>query len=99
MLLSHTRGRCSPVARRNHQAAQRSHKNISELSMPGAYAHITVVNDAQKRAEAAGLREDTLASLKFLQNHHGSPWRYPGVRKPRRPRDAVASNKSTCNIW
>ncbi len=31
--------------------------------MPGAYAHIAVVNDAQKRAEAAGLRETTLASL------------------------------------
>jgi hypothetical protein len=31
--------------------------------MPGAYAHISVVNDAQKRADAAGLRDDTLASL------------------------------------
>jgi Zinc dependent phospholipase C len=31
--------------------------------MPGAYAHIAVVNDAQKRADSAGLREDTLVSL------------------------------------
>lgn len=31
--------------------------------MPGAYAHLSVVNDAQKRADAAGLREDTLVSL------------------------------------
>jgi hypothetical protein len=45
--------------------------------MPGAYAHIAVVNDAQKRAEAAGLREDTLASLglhlKFLELGSVSP--------------------------
>lgn len=31
--------------------------------MPGAYAHIAVVNDAQKRAHSAGLRDDTLVSL------------------------------------
>ncbi len=31
--------------------------------MPGAYAHIAVVNDAQKRAGSAGLRDDTLVSL------------------------------------
>lgn len=31
--------------------------------MPGAYAHIAVVNDAQKRADSAGLREDTLVNL------------------------------------
>jgi hypothetical protein len=45
--------------------------------MPGAYAHIAVVNDAQKRAEAAGLREETLASLglhlKFLELGSVSP--------------------------
>lgn len=31
--------------------------------MPGAYAHIAVVNDAQKRAGSAGLRDDTLVGL------------------------------------
>lgn len=31
--------------------------------MPGAYAHIAVVNDAQKRAGSVGLRDDTLVSL------------------------------------
>lgn len=45
--------------------------------MSGAYAHIAIVNDAQKRAEAAGLREDTLASLglhlKFLELGSVSP--------------------------
>ena len=39
--------------------------------MSGAYAHLAVVNDAQKRAESAGLRDETLASLglhlKFLE--------------------------------
>jgi Zinc dependent phospholipase C len=45
--------------------------------MPGAYAHLAVVNDAQKRAEAAGLRDDTLASLglylKFVELGSVSP--------------------------
>lgn len=45
--------------------------------MPGAYAHLSVVNDAQKRADAAGLREDTLVSLglhlKFLELGSVSP--------------------------
>lgn len=45
--------------------------------MSGAYAHIAVVNDAQKRAEAAGLHENTLASLglylKFLELGSVSP--------------------------
>ena len=45
--------------------------------MSGAYAHIAVVNDAQKHAESAGLREDTLASLglylKFLELGSVSP--------------------------
>lgn len=45
--------------------------------MPGAYTHLAVVNDAQKRAEAAGLREDTLASLglylKFVELGAVSP--------------------------
>lgn len=31
--------------------------------MPGAYAHIAVVNDAQKRAGSAGLRDQTAAAL------------------------------------
>ncbi|MBS7776797.1 zinc dependent phospholipase C family protein [Acidovorax sp. CCYZU-2555] len=31
--------------------------------MPGAYSHLCVVNDAQKRASSAGLRDETLASL------------------------------------
>lgn len=31
--------------------------------MSGAYTHIAIVNDAQKRADSAGLREDTLLSL------------------------------------
>lgn len=36
--------------------------------MPGAYAHIAVVNDAQKRAGAAGLRDQTAAALgRFLK--------------------------------
>lgn len=39
--------------------------------MSGAYAYLAVVNDAQKHAEAAGLREDTLVALgphlKFLE--------------------------------
>lgn len=45
--------------------------------MPGAYAHISVVNDAQKHAEGAGLREETLLSLglhlKFLELGAVSP--------------------------
>jgi hypothetical protein len=45
--------------------------------MPGAYAHLSVVNDAQKRADAAGLREVTLVSLglhlKFLELGSVSP--------------------------
>jgi hypothetical protein len=45
--------------------------------MPGAYAHLALVNDAQKRAEAAGLRDDTLASLglylKYLELGSVSP--------------------------
>lgn len=45
--------------------------------MPGAYAHLSVVNDAQKRAQAAGLRDETLASLglnlKFLELGAVSP--------------------------
>ncbi|CAN5418701.1 hypothetical protein BH10PSE16_BH10PSE16_36790 [soil metagenome] len=45
--------------------------------MPGAYAHLAVVNDAQKYAESAGLRDDTLASLglhlKFLELGSVSP--------------------------
>ncbi len=45
--------------------------------MPGAYAHLSVVNDAQKRAEAAGRRNDTLAclglNLKFLELGSVSP--------------------------
>ena len=45
--------------------------------MSGAYAHLAVVNDAQKRAEAAGLRDDTLASLglylKYLELGSVSP--------------------------
>ncbi len=45
--------------------------------MPGAYAHLSVVNDAQKRADAAGLREDTLVSLgrylKFVELGSVSP--------------------------
>lgn len=36
--------------------------------MPGAYAHISIVNDAQKLAEAAGLQPKTLLSLgRFLK--------------------------------
>lgn len=36
--------------------------------MPGAYAHIAVVNDAQKRAGSAGLRDKTAAALgRFLK--------------------------------
>ena len=31
--------------------------------MPGAYAHLALANDAQKRVEAAGLRDETAASL------------------------------------
>lgn len=31
--------------------------------MPGAYAHIAVVNDAQKRAGSAGLRRETLLAI------------------------------------
>jgi hypothetical protein len=54
--------------------------------MPGAYAHLSVVNDAQKRAEAAGLREDTLASLglhlKFLELGSVSP-DYPYLSRRR----------------
>lgn len=45
--------------------------------MPGAYAHLSIVNDAQKRAGAAGLRKDTLVSLglhlKFLELGSVSP--------------------------
>lgn len=45
--------------------------------MPGAYAHISVVNDAQKRAETVGLREETLLSLgrylKYLELGSVSP--------------------------
>lgn len=45
--------------------------------MPGAYAHIAIVNAAQKDAEQAGLREDTLLSLglnlKFLELGSVSP--------------------------
>lgn len=45
--------------------------------MPGAYAHLSVVNDAQKRANAAGLRDETLASLglnlKFVELGAVSP--------------------------
>ncbi|NKE68624.1 zinc dependent phospholipase C family protein [Ramlibacter sp. RBP-2] len=45
--------------------------------MSGAYAHLAVVNDAQKHAEAAGLREDTLVALglhlKFLELGSVSP--------------------------
>lgn len=45
--------------------------------MSGAYAHLSVVNDAQKRADAAGLRDETLASLglnlKFLELGSVSP--------------------------
>lgn len=45
--------------------------------MPGAYAHLSVVNDAQKRADAIGLRDDTLASLglylKFVELGSVSP--------------------------
>jgi hypothetical protein len=45
--------------------------------MPGAYAHLSVVNDAQKLAHAAGLREDTLVSLglhlRFLELGSISP--------------------------
>ena len=39
--------------------------------MPGAYAHLSVVNDAQKHAETAGLRDETLyylaRDLKFVE--------------------------------
>lgn len=39
--------------------------------MPGAYAQLSVVNDAQTRAGSTGLRDETLASLglplKFLE--------------------------------
>ena len=45
--------------------------------MPGAYAHICVVNDARERAESAGLRDDTLyalgTNLKFLEMGSVSP--------------------------
>ena len=45
--------------------------------MSGAYAHLAVVNDAQKHAEGAGLREDTLVALglhlKFLELGSVSP--------------------------
>jgi hypothetical protein len=55
--------------------------------MSGAYAHLAVVNDAQKRAEAAGLREDTLASLglylKYLELGSVSP-DYPYLALKRR---------------
>ena len=55
--------------------------------MSGAYAHISVVNDAQKRAAGAGLREDTLAALglylKFLELGSVSP-DYPYLALNRR---------------
>ncbi|TWO68069.1 zinc dependent phospholipase C family protein [Caenimonas sedimenti] len=45
--------------------------------MPGAYAHLSVVNDAQKLAESAGLRDDTLyhlgVNLKFVELGAVSP--------------------------
>lgn len=51
--------------------------SLLEVPMPGAYAHLSVVNDAQKRAEGAGLREETLVSLglhlKFLELGAVSP--------------------------
>ena len=31
--------------------------------MPGAYAHIAIVNDAQKAAHTVGLRDETLMAL------------------------------------
>ena len=45
--------------------------------MPGAYAHLSVVNSVQKRAESVGLRWDTLAclgrDLKFVELGSVSP--------------------------
>lgn len=45
--------------------------------MPGAYAHIAVVNDAQKRAGSAALRDETLLALglhlKYLELGSVSP--------------------------